>query len=75
MPLDKNTLKQLTKELENLRHVLLNGILGIERSFAEIEHRLQYMSNQRNLFKEMVEKLYDDLDKTGCFRTPKPPNP
>ena len=67
--------KDAVKDLECLRHTLLNGTTAIQQSLKTIELRLQYMSNALKVFEEIVKENDDSLDKTGCFRTPKPPNP
>ena len=48
--------EQLTKDLEYLRHTLLNGVLSIEESMKKIEHRLAYMSEAVGTFKELVRE-------------------
>ena len=67
--------KDAVKDLECLRHTLLNGTTAIQQSLKTIELRLQYMSNALKVFEEMLGENNDSLDKTGCFRQPKPPNP
>lgn len=67
--------KDTVKDLECLRHTLLNGTVAIAQSLKTIELRLQYMSTALKVFEEMLREDNDSLDKTGCFRTPKPPNP
>lgn len=96
-------LKDSVKDLECLRHTLLNGTTAIStalytiklrcqymrkavkmygknappihQSLKTIELRLQYMSKALKVFEEILKDNNDSLDKRGCFRTPKPPNP
>ena len=51
--------KQLTKDLEYLRHNLLNGTIAIEQSLKKIEHRLAYMSQAVETFKGLMGEKSD----------------
>lgn len=63
------------KDLESLGHLLRNGIFAIQGSMKAIEFRIQYMKKGIKKYEEILRNNNDSLDKAGCFRTPKPPNP
>lgn len=55
--------KNATKDLESLRHTLLNGTACIAQSLKVIELRLAYMSNALKLFEETLKDCSHEDNK------------
>ena len=47
--------KDAVKDLEALRHTLLNGTTAIAQSLKTIEYRLAYMSKSLQLFENIIK--------------------
>lgn len=62
MPLNDDLIKKLTKNLQEYRHVLLNGTIAIQRSLHQIELRFQYMSEASDIFKKSLENCRNIIE-------------
>ena len=52
--------KDAVKDLESLRHTLLNGTTAIAQSLKTIELRLQYMSKALKVFEEVLRDNFEN---------------
>ena len=52
--------EKITKDLEDLRHTLLNGTIAIAESLYKIEQRLAYMSEALKIFSKTLENDHED---------------
>ena len=54
--------QNLTSDLEELRHTLLNATLAIQQSLRKIEYTVAYMTEATKIFNKIVEKNNGSLD-------------